>query len=141
MAEFSTAGAAHSDLSGISAGYPFYMVSLLAGLPRIQDQLYGRADRWGQRTQAVRFITLPQLADHRQSGNARLHLDNATVYPDLDDDRGGPIRVTEMLSTFTYKLAFSSTDFLLASTSTFVILLLSMGVAWFNVRKQRAGDE
>jgi multiple sugar transport system permease protein len=46
-----------------------------------------------------------------------------------------------MLSTFTYKLAFSSYEFSLASTSAFVILLLSMGVAWFYVRKQRASDE
>ncbi len=37
---------------------------------------------------------------------------------------GGPIRATEMLSTFTYKLAFSSYEFSQASASAFIILVL-----------------
>jgi multiple sugar transport system permease protein len=54
---------------------------------------------------------------------------------------GGPIHVTEMLSTFTYKMAFSSFKFSHASASAFIILALSMFVALFYVRKQRATDE
>jgi multiple sugar transport system permease protein len=54
---------------------------------------------------------------------------------------GGPIRATEVLSTFTYKLAFSSYQFSLASTTAFVILALSIGVALFYVRYQRVTDE
>jgi multiple sugar transport system permease protein len=54
---------------------------------------------------------------------------------------GGPIHVTEMLSTFTYKMAFSSYKFSQASASAFIILALSMFVALFYVRKQRASDE
>ena len=42
---------------------------------------------------------------------------------------GGPINATEMLSTFTYKLAFASYDFSLASTSAVLVLLLSMVLA------------
>ena len=37
---------------------------------------------------------------------------------------GGPIHVTEMLSTFTYKLAFTSYEFSHASASAFIILAL-----------------
>jgi multiple sugar transport system permease protein len=46
-----------------------------------------------------------------------------------------------MLSTFTYKLAFSSYKFSQASASAFIILALSMIVALFYVRNQRASDE
>ena len=53
---------------------------------------------------------------------------------------GGPINVTEVLSTYTYKLAFSTYDFSLASTSAVLILLMSMVLAFFYVRHQRARD-
>ncbi|MCX6039692.1 MAG: sugar ABC transporter permease [Caldilinea sp.] len=127
----------------IWAGYPFYMVSLLAGLQGISDELYeaGRIDGANGR-QLFRFITLPQLTPIIVS---LAMLDFIWTMQQFTliwmTTGGGPIRVTEMLSTFTYKLAFSSYEFSLASTSAFVILLLSMGVAWFYVRKQRASDE
>ena len=53
---------------------------------------------------------------------------------------GGPINVTEMLSTYTYKLAFSRYEFALASTSAVIVLLLSMVLAFFYVRHQRSRD-
>ena len=53
---------------------------------------------------------------------------------------GGPISVTELLSTFTYKQAFSRYEFALASTSAVVILALSMILAVFYVRHQKARD-
>ena len=42
---------------------------------------------------------------------------------------GGPINATEVLSTYTYKLAFSEYDFSLASASAVLILLMSMVLA------------
>ncbi len=45
-----------------------------------------------------------------------------------------------MLSTFTYKLAFSTYKFSLASASAVIILLLSMSVALFYVRHQKARE-
>ena len=53
---------------------------------------------------------------------------------------GGPIHTTEMLSTFTYKLAFSTYKFSLASASAVIILILSMSVALFYVRHQKARE-
>ena len=53
---------------------------------------------------------------------------------------GGPLSATEMLSTFTYKLAFSEYDFSGASASAVIVLLLSMILAFFYVRSQRARD-
>ena len=45
-----------------------------------------------------------------------------------------------MLSTFTYKLAFSSYEFSVASASAVIVLLLSMVLAFFYVRHQKARD-
>jgi multiple sugar transport system permease protein len=53
---------------------------------------------------------------------------------------GGPINATEMLSTFTYKLAFTRYEFALASTSAVLVLLLSMVLAFFYVRHQKGWD-
>jgi multiple sugar transport system permease protein len=53
---------------------------------------------------------------------------------------GGPITATEMLSTYTYKLAFAKYEFALASTSAVLVLLLSMVLAVLYVRHQRARD-
>ncbi|KEP72500.1 sugar ABC transporter permease, partial [Microbacterium sp. SUBG005] len=53
---------------------------------------------------------------------------------------GGPIDVTEMLSTFTYKLAFATYDFSMASTSAVLVLAMSMIIAVLYVRHQKARD-
>jgi len=53
---------------------------------------------------------------------------------------GGPVNDTEVLSTYTYKEAFSSYEFSVASASAVIILLLSMILAFFYVRHQRARD-
>ena len=127
----------------IWSGYPFYMVSLLAGLQGIPDQLYeaGTIDGANGR-QLFRYITLPQL---RPTIISLAMLDFIWTMHQFTliwmTTGGGPIHVTEMLSTFTYKLAFSSYKFSHASTSAFIILALSMFVAFFYVRKQRASDE
>lgn len=127
----------------IWAGYPFYMVSLLAGLQGIPDQLYeaGTIDGANKR-QLFRYITLPQLKPIILS---LAMLDFIWTMHQFTliwmTTGGGPLRVTEMLSTFTYKLAFSSYKFSMASTSAFIILALSMFVALFYVRNQRASDE
>lgn len=127
----------------IWSGYPFYMVSLLAGLQGIPDQLYeaGTIDGANGR-QLFRHITLPQL---RPIILSLAMLDFIWTMHQFTliwmTTGGGPIHVTEMLSTFTYKLAFSSYKFSHASASAFVILALSMFVAFFYVRKQRASDE
>ena len=47
---------------------------------------------------------------------------------------------TEMLATFTYKLAFSNYDFSGAAASAVIILALSMILAFFYVRHQHAAE-
>ncbi|HRA67978.1 MAG TPA: sugar ABC transporter permease [Caldilinea sp.] len=127
----------------IWAGYPFYMVSLLAGLQGIPGELYeaGTIDGANGR-QLFRYITLPQLKPIIIS---LAMLDFIWTMHQFTliwmTTGGGPIRATEMLSTFTYKAAFSSYEFSRASASAFIILVLSMIVALFYVRQQKASDE
>ncbi|HMG18738.1 MAG TPA: sugar ABC transporter permease, partial [Gemmatimonadales bacterium] len=53
---------------------------------------------------------------------------------------GGPIVATEVFTTFTYKLAFASFDFSVAAASAVIVLLLSMVLAFFYVRHQKAWE-
>lgn len=127
----------------IWAGYPFYMVSFLAGLQGIPADLYeaGKIDG-ANGIQLFRFITLPQL---RPIITSLALLDFIWTTHQFTliwmTTGGGPIRSTEVLSTFTYKLAFSSYEFSLASTTAMLILALSSCVAVFYVRNQRLANE
>jgi multiple sugar transport system permease protein len=127
----------------IWSGYPFYMVSFLAGLQGISDDLYeaGRIDG-ANGVQLFRFITLPQLKPIIIS-LAMLDFIWTTHQFTLIwmTTGGGPTRVTEMLSTFTYKLAFSSYEFSQASTTAIIILAISTFIAVFYVRNQRMANE
>ena len=126
----------------IWAGYPFYMVSILAGLQGIPRDLYEAATVDGANgLQKFFHVTLPQLKPIIIS-MAMLDLiwtsqQFALIWMTTG---GGPINVTEMLSTYTYKLAFSRYEFSLASAAAVVILLLSMILAFFYIRHQKARD-
>jgi multiple sugar transport system permease protein len=127
----------------IWAGYPFYMVSFLAGLQGIPAELYeaGKIDG-ANGIQLFRFITLPQL---RPIISSLAVLDFIWTTHQFTliwmTTGGGPGRSTEVLSTFTYKLAFSSYEFSLASTTAILILLMSSILAVFYVRNQRLAND
>ena len=126
----------------IWSGYPFFMISILAGLQGIPRDLYEAAEVDGAGP-VRRFwsITIPQLKPIIVS-MALLDLiwtsqQFALIWMTTG---GGPLSATEMLSTFTYKLAFSEYDFAGASASAVIVLVLSMILAFFYVRSQRARD-
>ncbi len=125
------------------AGYPFYMVSFLAGLQGIPEDLYeaGKIDG-GNGAQLFRFITLAQLRPIIIS-LALLDFIWTTHQFTLIwmTTGGGPIRATEVLSTFTYKLAFTRYEFSLASATAMLILALTSFIAVFYVRSQRLANE
>jgi multiple sugar transport system permease protein len=121
------------------SGYPFFMISLLAGLQGISSDLYEAAAVDGASTfQQFRNVTIPQLRPVLIS-MAVLDLiwtsqQFALIWMTTG---GGPLNVTEMLSTYTYKQAFSSYEFATASASAVIVLLLTMILAVFYVRQQR----
>jgi multiple sugar transport system permease protein len=126
----------------IWSGYPFFMVSLLAGLQGIPKDLYEAAtvDGAGPVKQFL-HVTIPQLRPIIIS-MALLDLIWTTQQFALIwmTTGGGPIVATEMLSTFTYKLAFAEYDFSVASASAVIVLVLSMVLAFFYVKHQKARD-
>lgn len=126
----------------IWAGYPFFMVSLLAGLQGIPRDLYEAATVDGASGwQQFVNVTLPQL---RPIIISMMILDMIWTSQQFAliwlTTGGGPINATEMLPTYTYKLAFSTYEFGLASASAVIVLLLSMILAYFYVKHQRARD-
>jgi multiple sugar transport system permease protein len=126
-------------LINIWAGFPFFMISILAGLQGISSDLYEAAsvDGAGPFRQFWN-VTIPQLRPVLVS-MAVLDLiwtsqQFALIWMTTG---GGPLNVTEMLSTYTYKQAFSSYEFATASASAVVVLLLTMILAIFYVRLQK----
>ncbi|RSM64224.1 sugar ABC transporter permease [Actinoplanes sp. ATCC 53533] len=121
------------------AGFPFFMISILAGLQGISADLYEAASVDGASpAQQFRNVTLPQLKPILIS-MAVLDLiwtsqQFALIWMTTG---GGPLNVTEMLSTYTYKQAFSSYEFATASAAAVIVLLLTMILAFFYVRLQK----
>jgi multiple sugar transport system permease protein len=126
----------------IWSGYPFFMVSLLAGLQGIPADLNeaARVDGAGP-LQRFWNVTIPMLKPIIIS-MALLDLIWTTQQFALIwmTTGGGPITSTEMLSTYTYKLAFAEYDFSVASAAAVLVLLMSMVLAFFYVRHQKARD-
>jgi multiple sugar transport system permease protein len=124
------------------AGYPFFMVSLLAGLQGIPQDLYEAARVDGASwVRQFWHVTLPQLKPIIIS-MALLDFIWTTHQFALIwlTTGGGPVVATEMLSTYIYKLAFSRYEFALASASAVLVLLVSLALAVLYVRHQKARD-
>jgi multiple sugar transport system permease protein len=125
--------------ANIWSGYPFFMISLLAGLQGIPGDLYEAAAVDGASpVQKFLHVTLPQL---RPVIISMAVLDLIWTSQQFAliwlMTGGGPLNATEMLSTYTYKQAFSEYEFATASAAAVVVLLLTIILAFFYVRQQR----
>ena len=71
----------------IWSGYPFYLVSFLAGLQGIPDDLYeaGTSGRRQCLAAIPQHYTAATEADHHQPGLIGLYLDDTSIYFNLDD--------------------------------------------------------
>ncbi|MDR1900284.1 MAG: sugar ABC transporter permease [Treponema sp.] len=123
----------------IWAGYPFYMVSLLAGLQGIPRDMYEAAIIDGaNEKQQFFYITIPFLTPIIMSISLLDFIWTTQTFPLVwMATGGGPGRSTEVLSTYTYKLAFNQYQYSAASASAVIILLFSMALACFYVHNQR----
>ncbi|GAB2622819.1 carbohydrate ABC transporter permease [Pseudactinotalea suaedae] len=124
------------------AGYPFFMVSLLAGLQGIPKDLYEAAEIDGAGWRDRFFnITIPQLFPIIIAMAMLDFIWNLQQFPIIFlATGGGPLNATETIATYTYNLAFSKREFAMASASGVVLFLISAIVALFYVRHQKARD-
>ncbi|WP_228552295.1 carbohydrate ABC transporter permease [Gracilibacillus salitolerans] len=126
----------------IWAGYPLFMISILAGLQGIQSQLYeSSAIDGANHIKNFFYITLPQLKPILIS---LILLDFVWTIQQFAliwmTTGGGPIDATEILSTFIYKQGFSEYQYAMASTSAVILLVICTIVAIFYVRHQRGQE-
>jgi multiple sugar transport system permease protein len=124
------------------AGYPFFMISILAGLQGIPGDLYEAAKVDGAQFLAqLRHITLPQLRPILLSMAMLDFIWNIQQFALVWlTTGGGPINATETIGTYTYKLAFSKYEFSLSATAGSMLFLACMVIAIFYVRKQRGTE-
>jgi len=124
----------------IWAGYPFYMISILAGLQGISGDLYEAAAIDGANPVTKFFyITLPQLKPILIS---LLTLDFVWTIQQFAliwlTTGGGPINATETLSTYIYKQAFSRYQYSQASASAGIVLFICTILAIVYAKQQKA---
>lgn len=124
------------------AGYPFFMISILAGLQGIPGDLYEAARVDGAQFLAqLRHITLPQLRPILLSMAMLDFIWNVQQFALVWlTTGGGPINATETIGTYTYKLAFSKYEFSLSAAAGSMLFLACMVIAIFYVRKQRGTE-
>lgn len=126
----------------IWAGYPFYMVSILAGLQGISPDLYEASALDGANcVQAFFRITIPQLKPILIS---LIMLDFVWTLQQFAiiwmTTGGGPINATEVLSIFIYKQGFSKYQYSVASAAAVIMLVVSTIVAILGLKHQSSKD-
>lgn len=129
-------------LINIWSGYPFYMISILAGLQGISTDLYEASSLDGANAiQTYLRITLPQLKPILIS---LLMLDFVWTLQQFAliwmTTGGGPVNATETVSTYIYKQAFTKYQYSTASTGAVLLLIVCSIVGVLYVRQQRSED-
>lgn len=127
-------------LINIWSGYPFYMISILAGLQGISTDLYEAAAIDGANAVKTFFhITIPQLKPILLS---LLMLDFVWTLQQFAliwmTTGGGPANASEAVSTFIYKEAFSKYQYSRASAMAVILLIACTIIGIFYVRQQKA---
>ena len=123
----------------IWCGYPFYMISILAGLQGISQDLYESSALDGA-TAFKRFlyITIPQLKPILIS---IMMLDFVWTIQSFSViwmlTGGGPVNSTQTLSVYIYKLAFHSSKYAKASAAAVFALIVCVIISIFYVRQQK----
>ena len=120
------------------SGYPFYMISVLAGLQGISPDLYESAAIDGSTPfKSFRFITLPQLKPILLS---LIMLDFVWTLKTFAIvwtlTSGGPLHATEIISLYIYRLAFMESDYSVASAAAVLLLIVCVIAAIFYTRQQ-----
>lgn len=126
----------------IWSGYPFYMISILAGLQGISTDLYEASSLDGANAIQTYFrITVPQLKPVLLS---LVMLDFVWTLQQFAliwmTTGGGPVNATETISTYIYKQGFTKYQYSMASTGAVILLVICTIIGVFYVRQQRSED-
>ncbi|MDF2964119.1 MAG: binding-protein-dependent transport system inner rane component [Paenibacillus sp.] len=118
--------------------FPFMMISLLAGLQTINQELYESAHMDGAgRWQSFWYITLPQL---KMITIVCWILMTIWCFNDFDTiwllTQGGPANATENLIILAYKYTFSKNAVGIGSAISIVSLVILMSLALLLLKKQ-----
>jgi multiple sugar transport system permease protein len=118
-------------------GFPFFAVTILAGLQTISDELYEAADIDGAtRFQRLRFVTLPAIADVIATA---LLLRTIWVANSLDVilvmTGGGPGLATHTLPLYAFLKAYSAMEFGYGGALALVLTFILLGVVFAYVRR------
>ncbi|MCJ7569927.1 MAG: sugar ABC transporter permease [Anaerolineales bacterium] len=110
---------------------PFFMLMMLAGLQTIAPSLDDAAMVDGASTiQKIRYITIPHL---RNLILTLLLFDLVTTAAYFDliwvTTQGGPVRSTEVLATYMYRIGFLTLDWNRAATVGVILLVLCICIA------------
>ncbi len=129
-------------LINIWSGYPFYMISILAGLQGISSDLFEAAAIDGARSVKTFFyIIIPTLKPILIS---LVMLDFVWTLQQFAliwmTTGGGPVNATETISTYIYKYAFTKYQYSIASTGAVILLIACTIIGIFYVRNQVAED-
>ena len=129
-------------LINIWSGYPFYMISILAGLQGISTDLYEASALDGANAVQTFFrITIPQLKPILIS---LIMLDFVWTLQQFAliwmTTGGGPVNATETVSTWIYKQGFTKYQYSMASTGAVILLILCTIIGIFYVRHQLSED-
>jgi len=129
-------------LINIWSGYPFYMISILAGLQGISSDLYEAAAIDGSGpVKTFFYIIIPSLKPILIS---LIMLDFVWTLQQFAliwmTTGGGPVNATETVSTYIYKYAFTKYEYSLASTGAVILLIACTIVGIFYVRHQVAEE-
>lgn len=127
----------------IWSGYPFYMISILAGLQGISADLFESAALDGANARQRFFhITIPQLKPILISIGMLDIVWSIQFFAVIWMlTGGGPIHATETLSIYIYKLAFNGSKYALASTAAVIALVVCVILAIFYVKQQKKAKE
>ncbi len=110
---------------------PFYMLMILAGLQTLDPELIDAAKVDGAKMlQRIRYVMIPHVREVLLT-LALFDLVTTAAYFDLIwiTTQGGRVRSTEVLATYTYRIAFFNMNWNLASASGVILLLLSIAIA------------
>jgi multiple sugar transport system permease protein len=110
---------------------PFFMLMILAGLQTMNPELHEAAQVDGASPlQRLRYLTLPHIRDILLTLSL-FDLVTTAAYFDLIwvTTQGGPVRSTEVLATFTYRIGFLSMDWHRAATVGVILLVVCVLLA------------